>query len=95
MIITDEDNQGIVEFKKLLRNQFKIKALGLLSYFSCLKVSSNAIGYYLSWAMYALIFYLVLHGLIVKLFVLLLTLMSCLLPLIENFSRTYYFIASW
>lgn len=53
MIITSNDDHGIVEFKEFFSKQFKMKNFCLFSYFLGFEVVINTIGYYVSRAKYA------------------------------------------
>ncbi|GLT99976.1 hypothetical protein SLE2022_173770 [Rubroshorea leprosula] len=53
MIITGDDNAGVEELKQSLSQKFKMKDLGVLSYFLGLEVTSSDDGYLLSQAKYA------------------------------------------
>ncbi|XP_028095525.1 uncharacterized protein LOC114295490 [Camellia sinensis] len=52
MIITSDDTAGISNLKQFLSCQFKMKDLGLLSYFLDLEISLDSSGYSLSQAKY-------------------------------------------
>lgn len=45
IFITNSDNEGIQNLKTLLHNLFKMKDLGLLTYFLCLEVNRSSDGY--------------------------------------------------
>lgn len=53
MIITGDDDDGILDLKNSLSEQFEMKDLGVLSYFLGLEVSLDKSGYYLTQAKYA------------------------------------------